>query len=78
MNENEMITEFYTSFMRLARLSFENEDYDLAMQAYEMCIPHNKREKNFSANYGMGLSLYYVSWENMNTNQILQDIFVAK
>lgn len=49
------------SLMRLARLSFENEDYELAKQAYEMCIPYDKKEKNFSANYGMGLSMYYVS-----------------
>ncbi|KAM8716200.1 hypothetical protein ACLKA7_003133 [Drosophila subpalustris] len=61
LTENELLSTFHMSLMRLARLSFENEDYELAKQAYEMCIPYDKKEKNFSANYGMGLSLYYLN-----------------
>ncbi|KAH8263629.1 hypothetical protein KR044_011769 [Drosophila immigrans] len=59
LTEDETCSMFYTSLMRLARLSFEKEDYDIAAQAYEMCTPYNKRDKNFVANYGRGLTLYY-------------------
>ncbi|XP_051858510.1 uncharacterized protein LOC117565268 isoform X2 [Drosophila albomicans] len=59
LTEDETRFIFYTSLMRLARLSFEREDYELAAQAYEMCTPYSKRDKNFVANYGRGLTLYY-------------------
>ncbi|KAH8378472.1 hypothetical protein KR093_011601 [Drosophila rubida] len=59
LTEDEMRYMFYSSLMHLARLSFEKGDYELAMMAYEMCTPYSKMDKNFIANYGRGLTLYY-------------------
>lgn len=59
--DTSTLAMFYLSYLRLAHLSFECEDFELALQAYELCVPTAKTEKNFMANYGMGLTLYYVS-----------------
>lgn len=59
--DTSTLAMFYLSYLRLARLSFECEDFELALQAYELCVPAAKMEKNYMANYGMGLTLYYVS-----------------
>ncbi|TDG47012.1 hypothetical protein AWZ03_006593 [Drosophila navojoa] len=59
--DTSTLAMFYLSYLRLARLSFECEDFELALQAYELCVPTAKTDKNFMANYGMGLTLYYLN-----------------
>ncbi|XP_064539563.1 uncharacterized protein LOC135429228 [Drosophila montana] len=61
LTDTDILSVFYPSLLRLARLSFERGDFELSMKAYEMCVPSSKKEKNFLANYGMGLSLYYLN-----------------
>lgn len=55
-----MLPHFYISLLRLGRLSFDLENYEQALQAYQLCVACSKNQRNFLANYSMGLTLYYV------------------
>ncbi|KAH8418813.1 hypothetical protein KR222_008002 [Zaprionus bogoriensis] len=60
-SDTDLLPDFYVSLLRLGRLCFENGDYEVSQMAYELCVPFTKKKKNFLANYGMGLTLYYVN-----------------
>jgi len=51
---------FKLSFLRLGQLALQRKQYELAEKAFNICLP--ARRKNFIANYGMGLTLYHVSF----------------
>lgn len=51
---------FKLSFLRLGQLALQRKQFELAEKAFNICLP--ARRKNFIANYGMGLTLYHVSF----------------
>ncbi|XP_030382990.1 uncharacterized protein LOC115630527 [Scaptodrosophila lebanonensis] len=61
ITEPDILLNFYLSLSRLGQLSFNRGDYPLAKKAFAMCLGLDGWEKQFSANYGMGRSLYYMN-----------------
>lgn len=53
---------FKLSFMRLGQLAFERGNYELANEAFDVCVPSQRKQKNFIASYCKGLALYHVSF----------------
>ncbi|KAH8334518.1 hypothetical protein KR059_011090 [Drosophila kikkawai] len=51
---------FKLSFLRLGQLAFEKGLYELAISAFDTCLPASKKEKMFLPNYFNGLTLYHL------------------
>ncbi|KAH8240757.1 hypothetical protein KR026_004840 [Drosophila bipectinata] len=52
---------FKLSFMRLGQLAFERGNYELANEAFDICVPSNRKHRSFIANYSKGLTLYHLN-----------------
>ncbi|KAH8242042.1 hypothetical protein KR038_010129 [Drosophila bunnanda] len=52
---------FKLSLLRLGQLAFDKGLYELAVSAFDTCIPASKKQKIFLPNYCKGLALYHVS-----------------
>ncbi|KAH8356242.1 hypothetical protein KR200_009272 [Drosophila serrata] len=61
MTDPEDRPYFTLSFLRLGHLAFDRGLHELAISAFESCVPTAKKQKTFLPNYCMGMALYHLN-----------------
>ncbi|KAH8249225.1 hypothetical protein KR032_007428 [Drosophila birchii] len=61
VTEPEDRPNFKLSFLRLGKLAFDRGLYELAISAFDTCVPASKKQKIFLPNYCKGLALYHLN-----------------